>query len=462
MATVVVMPQLGNSVESVIVISWAVSVGDTVNENDGLCEVETDKSTMEVPSPQGGTVLQLLWGEGDEVPVKEPMLVLGEPGEDPAPALAEAGWQGDAAADIPAEDTTPAAAEAAAPAQETASPARAADAKPASGISPRARNLASDKAIDASAIAAGTGPGGRVIERDVQAALDSGTATRAGARAGGAGDASLVGTGIGGRITESDVAAGAHAPTSSAAAAGQPSLADADFPGPSETTKLKGVRKVISERMMYSLASSAQLTYTATANAQGLLDLRKKLKNSDPSLEMTGVTIGDLVGFAAVKTAAKHTSHNAHLENGELTTFERVHMGFACDTPRGLLVPTVRNASLMNLRQFSAISKQLAGEAIEGSINPDLLSGATFTVSNLGGFGIESFTPLLNVPQTAILGVDAIFPRVKINSDGSVGAEQRIGFSLTADHRVIDGADAARFLQDLAKAIENIEITVLG
>jgi pyruvate dehydrogenase E2 component (dihydrolipoamide acetyltransferase) len=213
---------------------------------------------------------------------------------------------------------------------------------------------------------------------------------------------------------------------------------------------------------MNSLATSAQLTYTTTANAQGLLDLRKKLKNSDPELGMNGVTIGDLVGYAAVRAAAKNPSHNAHLADGVLTTFERVHLGFACDTPRGLLVPTVRNASLMSLREFSAVSKQLANEAIQGSINPDLLSGATFTVSNLGGFGIESFTPLLNVPQTAILGVDAIFPRVTINADGSVGAEQRIGLSLTADHRVIDGADAARFLQDLVRFIEAIDITVLG
>ena len=123
---------------------------------------------------------------------------------------------------------------------------------------------------------------------------------------------------------------------------------------------------------------------------------------------------------------------------------------------------TVRNASQMSLREFSSVSKDLAQQAIAGNINPDLLSGATFTVSNLGGFGIESFTPLLNVPQVAILGVDAIFPRAVVNADGSFGVEQRIGFSLTADHRVIDGADAARFLQDLASYVENIDVTALG
>lgn len=168
------------------------------------------------------------------------------------------------------------------------------------------------------------------------------------------------------------------------------------------------------------------------------------------------------MGYATVKSLAKHPVLNAHLSGGVLRTFAHVHLGMAVDTPRGLLVPTLRFADTLTLRQFSVFSKQLANDAIGGSINPDLLSGASFTVSNLGSFGIESFTPLLNVPQVAILGVDAIFPRAVINPDGSVGAEQRIGFSLTADHQVIDGADAARYLRDLCAAIADIDLTVLG
>ena len=233
------------------------------------------------------------------------------------------------------------------------------------------------------------------------------------------------------------------------------------FPGAFTDTPLKGIRKVIADRMMNSLATSAQLTYTATAPAAGLLALRKRLKGSaDP--ELSAITLGDLVGYATVKTLLKHPKSNAHLSSGVLRTFASVHLGMAVDTPRGLLVPTLRNAETLTLRQFSVQSKALAMEAIGGSINPDLLSGATFTVSNLGAFGIESFTPLLNVPQVAILGVDAIFPRAVINPDGSVGAEQRIGFSLTADHQVIDGADAARYLKDLCAAVADIDLTVLG
>lgn len=469
MATVVVMPALGNSVETCLIVAWSVKEGDEVAENDVLCEVETDKATMEVPSTAAGTVLKLLWGEGDEVPVMEPLLVLGAADEDPSAALAEAGvaeqkTETDApeqpAGESSYEETGEQADDGGEPVETLdadldTTDASTSEAKPATGISPRARNLAEAKDFDASGLSEGTGPGGRVIERDVAQAIASAPATRAGARAGGGSD----GTGIGGRFSAGDASRPA-APAQSSAAA--PAAAEADFPGPSEQTPLKGIRKTIADRMMNSLATSAQLTYTTTAKAQGLLDLRKKLKSSPEDLGMNRITIGDLVGYAAVRTAALHPSHNAHLSDGVLTTFEQVHLGFACDTPRGLLVPTVRGASQMSLREFSNISKELAAQAIEGRISPDLLQGATFTVSNLGGFCIESFTPLLNVPQTAILGVDAIFPRATIDADGTVGAEQRIGLSLTADHRVIDGADAARFLQDLVRFIENIDITVMG
>lgn len=454
MATIIVMPALGNSVESCLIVTWVVKEGDTIAENSILCEVETDKASIEVPSTAAGTVLKRLWNEGDDVPVMQPLLVVGEPGEDPAPALAEVGFGDSATEATPVEESpteTPAA---------DATPVAAAPAAPvgdAPGASPRARNLAATEGIDLATVPAGTGPAGRIIARDVAAVADGTTkaAARAGAAAG-------QGTGLGGRVSQADLTTPAT-PVEPETRPAAPVVVDtgSDFPGPSTQTPLKGIRKVISERMMHSLASSAQLTYTTTAKAQGLLDLRKKLKASDPALGLNKVTIGDLVGYAAVKTAAKHPTHNAHLSDGVLTTFERVHLGFACDTPRGLLVPTVRNASQLTLGQFSAISKELAAQAIEGNINPDLLSGATFTVSNLGGFGIESFTPLLNVPQTAILGVDAIFPRAFVNDKGKVKVEQRIGLSLTADHRVIDGADAARFLADLAAFIENIEFTVM-
>ena len=466
MAQIVVMPQLGNTVESCLVTSWLVAVGDVVDANTLLCEIETDKSAMEVPSGVEGTVLALLAEEGDEVPVKQPIVVVGEPGENIEEVLAAAGLPPVTTGEAGEVDESPEAEEAtAAPVTQAstasvAAPARAAEGEPA-GVSPRARGLAAEQGI-ATGQLAGTGPGGRVIARDVEAAIAAGPALTAGARAEASGFVpGAVGTGIGGRVTRADLAASSVEPVDTTATAGAQSSGPGEFPGEVKDTPLKGIRKVIAERMMNSLATSAQLTYTATAPAAGLLALRKRLKNAaDP--ELSGVTIGDLVGYATVKTLAKHPVVNAHLSDGVLRTFAHVHLGMAVDTPRGLLVPTLRFADTLTLRQFSVLSKQLANDAIGGSINPDLLGGATFTVSNLGSFGIESFTPLLNVPQVAILGVDAIFPRAVINADGSVGAEQRIGFSLTADHQVIDGADAARYLRDLCAAIADIDLTVLG
>lgn len=454
MAQVVVMPQLGNTVESCLVTAWLVAVGDVVDESTLLCEIETDKSAMEVPSGVSGTVLALLAEEGDDVPVKAPIAIVGAPGEDISDLVGSGGAATEPPAAAPTAEAAPAAPAASATSAAPSVTPTTVPAGQASAVSPRARGLAASQGIAAGQLA-GTGPQGRVIERDVQAAAAAGPGLTAGARA----EATdfvpgASGTGLGGRVTRADLTA----PPAALAAAG--AVPD-EFPGAFTDTPLKGIRKVIAERMMNALATSAQLTYTATAPATGLLALRKRLKGaSDPDL--SGVTIGDLVSFATIKTLARHPNVNAHLSAGTLRTFEHVHFGMAVDTPRGLLVPTLQYADVMTLREVSVRSKALAAAAIEGSINPDLLSGATFTVSNLGSFGIESFTPIINVPQVAILGVDAIFPRAVINADGQVGAEQRIGFSLTADHQVIDGADAARFLKDLCAAIADIDLTVLG
>lgn len=466
MAQVVVMPQLGNTVESCLITNWLVTVGDVVDASSLLCEIETDKSSMEVPAGVSGTVLALLAAEGDDVPVKEPLAIVGEPGEDISGLVGGEAPTSVSEEPVRNEPASRRAGEEASAALRDAPSSLGSSSGSGGGagaVSPRARGLATSHGVAAERLA-GTGPHGRVIERDVQAAIAAGPGLTVGARAEAEGFVpGAAGSGIGGRVTRADLAAAPTVPEEPARdeLASRRAAATDDFPGGYADTPLKGVRKVIAERMMNSLATSAQLTYTATAPAAGLLALRKRLKNaSDP--ELAAVTIGDLVGYATVKTLLKHAVVNAQLSDGVLREFASVHLGMAVDTPRGLLVPTLRFADTLTLREFSVRSKALANEAIGGSINPDLLAGATFTVSNLGAFGIESFTPLLNVPQVAILGVDAIFPRAVINADGSVGAEQRIGFSLTADHRVIDGADAARYLKDLCAAVADIDLTVLG
>ena len=447
MATIVVMPQLGNSVESCIIVEWMIAEGDTVSVDQTLASIETDKSTMEVPSTAEGTVLKLLWEEGDEVPVKDPLIIVGEPGEDIS-GLVPGGDAAPAEADAPAEQ--------AAAAPEAAAPAFATE-RATGAVSPRARALAASNGVDASAIAEGSGPHGRVIERDVAAAIAAGPVLTSAARA--AGVSAAEGTGIGGRVSVAD--AGRTAEAAPAAAVAAPAAA-ADFPGASTSAPLKGVRKVVAKRMMESLTSTAQLTLNTTANAAGILAMRKKVKNADEALGLNKITLNDLVCFAVSRTLLKYPVFNAHLEDGVLTEFEQVHLGFACDTPRGLLVPVIRSAQALGLKAFSDEAKRLAGGAIDGTIAPDFLSGGTFTVSNIGSFGIETFTPVINLPQTAILGVGAITPRPTVAADGTIGVEQRLNLSLTIDHQVIDGADGARFLRDLVAAIENIDVTVLA
>ena len=446
MATIVVMPQLGNSVESCIIVEWMIAEGDTVAVDQTLASIETDKSTMEVPSTAAGTVLKLLWEEGDEVPVKDPLIIVGEPGEDISGL-------------VPGADAAPADAapveQASAP-EQVAAPAFATE-RATGAVSPRARALAASHGVDASAITEGSGPHGRVIERDVAAAIAAGPVLTSAARA--AGVSAAEGTGIGGRVSVAD--AGRTAEAAPAAAVAAPAAA-ADFPGASTSAPLKGVRKVVAKRMMESLTSTAQLTLNTTANAAGILAMRKKVKNADEALGLNKITLNDLVCFAVSRTLLKYPVFNAHLEDGVLTEFEQVHLGFACDTPRGLLVPVIRSAQALGLKAFSDEAKRLAGGAIDGSLSPDFLSGGTFTVSNIGSFGIETFTPVINLPQTAILGVGAITPRPTVAADGTIGVEQRLNLSLTIDHQVIDGADGARFLRDLVAAIENIDVTVLA
>ena len=449
MATIVVMPQLGNSVESCIIVEWMIAEGDSVAVDQTLASIETDKSTMEVPSTAEGTVLKLLWEEGDEVPVKDPLIIVGAPGEDISGLVPG----GDAPAEeAPVEQAAPE--QAAAP--EAAAPAFATE-RATGAVSPRARALAASNGVDASAIAEGSGPHGRVIERDVAAAIAAGPVLTSAARA--AGVSAAEGTGIGGRVSVADAG---RVPEAAPAAAVAAPAAAADFPGASTSTPLKGVRKVVAKRMMESLSSTAQLTLNTTANAAGILAMRKKVKNADEALGLNKITLNDLVCFAVSRTLLKYPVFNAHLEDGVLTEFEQVHLGFACDTPRGLLVPVIRSAQALGLKAFSDEAKRLAGGAIDGSLSPDFLSGGTFTVSNIGSFGIETFTPVINLPQTAILGVGAITPRPTVAADGSIGVEQRLNLSLTIDHQVIDGADGARFLRDLVAAIENIDVTVLA
>jgi pyruvate dehydrogenase E2 component (dihydrolipoamide acetyltransferase) len=412
MATTVIMPKQGQSVESCVIVSWKKRAGDHVKAGEIICEVETDKATFEVESPAEGTLLAIFHDVGSDVPVLEPIAVIGAQGE-----KFDAPGAGSAPA-APAASTV-----AAAPAPQHAATA----AQPASDgrikASPRAKALAASRGVSLAGIA-GTGPGGRIIVRDVPA---------------------------------SSSAASSGAPAAARAAA--PSRAVQPMAeGEVREVKVTGIRKLIAERMLASLQGTAQLTMNSAADARALQDLRRKFKESPESLGLRDVTINDMVLFAVARALTQHPDLNALFVGDTIRQHASVHLGFAVDTPRGLMVPVIRNAHTLSLREVAREAARLIVGCREGGVKPEELSGGTFTVTNLGAFGIQSFTPVLNAPQVGIIGVDTITPAPRIAADGSVSFIPQIGLSLTVNHQVVDGAPGARFLQTLAADIARFDL----
>ena len=329
-------------------------------------------------------------------------------------------------------------------------------------ISPRAKNLAARAGIDYR-YAAPSGPNGRIIERDVAALRDSGpvfTPSAMADRSGSEAAAAVPGTGLGGRITTGDLAA--------AAASGgvQPGEAPAVGAGTGaaggteplyEEVKLSNIRKVIARSMHQSLSTMAQLTLNTTFDASDMLAFRKKLKDNKDRLGLENITINDIILYAVSRTLLNHRAMNAHFLDDRILYFKNVNLGVAVDTERGLMVPTIFNANLKSLNEISAEAKKLADECKSGKISPDLLKNGTFTVTNLGTLDIESFTPVINPPQTGILGVDNIVRRARETDEGCE-FYPAMGLSLTFDHRAVDGAPAARFLKELKTNLENFSI----
>ncbi len=445
MATPVIMPRQGQSVESCIIAKWHKQKGDQVNVGDLLFTYETDKATFDEEATVAGTLLDVFFEEGDDVECLLNVCVIGEAGEDTS-AFRPAGDSEEAPA-APAE-AAPAAA--AAPTAAEAPAAKVSDtAKDHIFISPRAKNHAEKLGVDVR-FAEGSGPHGRVIERDVEALAQSGAAFTRAAQAEAAGSTDkFEGTGIGGRVTTGDLKKPVAQAVAEAMSA-QEGVAYTDVP-------LTNIRKVISKAMHNSLATTAQLTLNTSFDATEIMAYRKKLKANAEALGLGNITLNDIVLYAVSRTLLAHQDLNANMIDDKMRLFNHVNLGVAVDTPRGLMVPTVFCAELKTLSEISAETKELAKACQGGTINPDLLTGGSFTVTNLGSFGIESFTPVINAPQTGILGVDTITQKAK-EKDGEIVFYPAMGLSLTFDHRAVDGAPAAKFLQDLKLNLENFSV----
>lgn len=453
----ILMPKAGNSVEECILGAWRINVGDTVKRGDIIAEAETDKTSIEIEATASGEVLALLGSEGDLVPVLTAICLVGPAGTDVSGYKAASAEAPKAAAEAP-KAVTPAEA----PASASASQAPAA----AGGhLSPRARKFVAEHPFVMGEIA-GSGAQGRVIESDVIAAYQSSphlTPAAAAMVAAGA-KAPSTGTGSNGEITAEDIENFAKGVVAAPAPAAPAPAVPAKAEGADVITEkpFSRIRTVIAKRLQESLQTMAQYTLNCEADVTGLLSLRKRIKASGEKLGLANINIGDMVMYAVIKTLQQVPELNGEFSDNVVKLHSAVHMGFACDTPKGLLVPVLHHSDKMSLAEMCKQVKSLAKSANAGNLAPDLMNGATFTVSNLGSFGIINFTPVISSPQIAMLGVGKTLLRPVRRADGTVEYRDYMQFSLTMNHMVVDGAPGARFLQTLCANIENFELVCIA
>ena len=458
--TEVTMPALGESVTEGTVSSWYKAVGDTIEADEPLVSVATDKVDTDVPSPVSGVVIKLLVPEDETVDVGTPIAIIGAPGATPAPAapapapvVADPTPAPAPAAPAPVAPVAPAAVPAPvapvpAPAVAT-EPAPAAVAEPAPSVvtnsayvTPLVRKLAREKGVDLSTVT-GSGVGGRIRKEDVEAKAAQIAAEKAAQEA------------------AAKAAAQAPAPTAPApAASAKPAAAkpavDTTLRG--KTEKMSRLRQVISTRMIESLQTSAQLTTVVEVDVTRIASLRARAKNAFLAANGTKLTFLPFFVQAATEALKAHPKLNASINGKEVTYHAVEHIGIAVDTPRGLLVPVVKNAGDLNIPGLAKRINDLAARTRGNQVNPQELSGATFTITNTGSGGALFDTPIINQPEVAILGLGAITkqPRVVRDADGNetIGIRSVCYLALSYDHRLIDGADAARYLMTVKKRLE--------
>ncbi|MCX6219636.1 MAG: dihydrolipoamide acetyltransferase family protein [Bacteroidia bacterium] len=400
MAIAVIMPKQGQTVETCIITKWFKNNGDSVSVGDLLFSYETDKAAFDFESPADGILLDQFFVEGAEVPILTNVAVIGEIGE------ATASFNPHRTVSVA---SNPLNNQPSAEIQDLKIVQNAPDSK--IRISPKAKRIAGESGLSYHNLH-GSGPEGRIITRDIEKILSD--AARS---------AKTVQT-MGVEYTE------------------QP---------------LSNVRKLIAKAMYSSLQNSAQLTHHMSADVRRLLEARQKIKNEiSAGKNQQDITLNDMICWCVIRALEKFPEANGHFLDDRIKTFHKVHLGIAVDTPRGLMVPAVKNASDMDLEKLSKELKVVAVDCRKGSISPELLqsTAATFTISNLGNYGVEMFTPIINLPQTGILGVCAIINRPADMGNNLFGFVPYIGLSLTYDHRAIDGGPATLFLKEIRNQIE--------
>lgn len=428
---IIKLPMIGLSEESAIITEYYVKVGDKVAVGDNLFAIENGKATYDVPAEVSGYVLAILQKEGDEHPIETPVLVIGAHDEKYVPGKAASILSGTKGAVTVPETASQEKEAAAAKAQSSASTPSAVQQEDGHvSISPRAKKLARGHAIDFASLKA-TGPGGMIIERDVQAWLDQVPAPHK-------------------RVVEEKKPVDIKQPTISYH---NQKISE----GITYTDReMSGIRRIIADNMLASTSGLAQSSMMISFDATNILNLRKQFKLSDDP-EVRGIGLGDMIYYAVVHSVLAYPFFNAHFfgDRYVVREFDHVHLGVAVDTERGLMVPTVFNADQLSLRDFSKEIKRLAKGCRTGTISPSELQGASLTVSNMGLVGAESFTPIVNPPQTTIVGVCALQYRARPNEDGNFEFYPAIPLALTIDHRVSEGVPSGMFMMDICRKLEN-------
>ena len=438
MAKVIVMPKLGLTMTEGTVVKWLKAEGEAVKEGEPLFEVETDKLTNTIEASVSGTLLKIAEPEGAAVECLKPLAVIGEPGEDYAALLGGAPAAPDAPPPPPAEG----------PKAPPPPPARA----PGERVlaSPAAKKLAKELGIDL-ALVPGSGPRGRITEEDVKnykpAPPPAPPAPPAGPGVKASPLAAKVAKDIGlelkdvasrGRVLAADILAAVE----------KGGAAPAEEAAREETVPMNGMRKAIARNMQNSHMTSPTVTFNLGIDMTELKRLREQLKSADIKVSYT-----DILVKVVAKALTEFPLLNCSVEDNKIIYKHYVNMGVAVALDNGLVVPNVRDADKKSLTEISAEVKDLAKKAREGGLPMDALTGGTFTITNLGMYGIESFSPIINQPEVAILGVNTMQDKVVV-VDGEICVRPIMNLSLTADHRVVDGSVAAQFLQRVKALME--------
>ena len=440
MASVIIMPKQGLMMESGTITKWLVKEGEKTTEGAPLFEMETDKLTITMDSTATGTMLKILHGEGAEVPITQPIAIVGEPGEDISALVG-----GDAAPAAAAAEEAPSAA-----VVEEAPAAVAVERAPGERVfsSPRARLRAEENGISVAAVA-GSGPDGMVVERDVKAYIANKPAVTPlaanVAKAQGIDLAGITGTGVGGKITTADLP-GAAAPAAAAVAA-------APARG-TRTERMSGMRKAILRNMLNSKQVNAQTHHRISVDMSAAMDARKQFAAMG-----TKVSYNDIIVRACAKALQDFPIVNASVDGDNIVYHDYVNVGVAVSVPGGLIVPVVKDADVIGLKGIADASAALIAKARDGQLTNEDYHGGTFTVSSLGMFGLDEFVAIINPPESAILAVGRIAktPVVVTGKDGEdeIVIKPMCALTLSYDHRIIDGAEAAKFLQKVKNYLQN-------